>query len=119
MFNKQMDSKDSKKMISCQKVFETEWFSLEAVSYDSLKKEPYYRLSSNDSVTIPSLTVGGTSKVMVAQVAETGAAGAAGAFGLSTTASVAIGAVAAVAVGVGVAVAATTGGGEDHAPVCP
>lgn len=75
-------------------------------------------LSSNDSVTIPSLTVGGTSKVMVAQVAETGAAGAAGAFGLSTTALVAIGAVIAIGVAVGVGVSAASGG-ADHAPVCP
>lgn len=76
-------------------------------------------LSSNESVTVPSVTVGGPSRVMVAQVAETAAAaGAGGAFGLSTTALVVIGVVAAAAVGVGVAVSVSPGG-TDMVPLCP
>jgi len=51
-----MDNKDGKKMTSCQKVFETKWFSIEAVSYEDSKEEPYYRLSCGDAVVIIAVT---------------------------------------------------------------
>lgn len=35
-----------------KKVFETEWFSIDAISYVSSNNKPYYRLSCNDSVSI-------------------------------------------------------------------
>ena len=37
------------------KVFETRWFSLEALSYESMD-EPYYRISCNDSVAVFPMT---------------------------------------------------------------
>lgn len=40
-----------------QKVFETEWFSIDAIPYESPSKKPYYRLSCNDSVCIIAKTV--------------------------------------------------------------
>lgn len=51
-----MDNKDSKKMTSCQKVFETEWFSFEAVSYGDSGEKPYYRFSCGDTVGIIAVT---------------------------------------------------------------
>lgn len=39
-----------------EKVFETEWFSIDAVPCASLSDEPYYRLSCKDAVTIVALT---------------------------------------------------------------
>ena len=40
-----------------RKVFETEWFSIDAVPYVSQNKKPYYRLSCNDSVCIIAKTI--------------------------------------------------------------
>lgn len=34
------------------KVYETEWFSIDAIPYVSSNNKPYYRLSCNDSVSI-------------------------------------------------------------------
>jgi 8-oxo-dGTP pyrophosphatase MutT (NUDIX family) len=56
MFNKLVNNKNNKKINSCQKVFETKWFSVDAITYDSSKKEPYYRISSDDSVDILAVT---------------------------------------------------------------
>ena len=39
-----------------EKVFETEWFSIDAVHYESSAKKPYYRLSCDDSVEILAVT---------------------------------------------------------------
>lgn len=39
-----------------EKVFETEWFSIDAVHYESSAKKPYYRLSCSDSVEILAIT---------------------------------------------------------------
>jgi hypothetical protein len=76
-------------------------------------------LSSQETVTIPSVTVGGKPGVMVAQVGETEAAAGAGGFlGVSTGAWIGIG-LAAVAVGAGVGIASTHGGGVDEIPLCP
>ena len=85
-------------------------------------------LSSKESVTISSVTVGGSPRVMVAQVGETAAgaagaaaeaAGAGGFLGLSTGALVGIG-LAGVAVVGGVAAGiGGSGGGEDGVPICP
>ena len=76
-------------------------------------------LSSNDSVTIPSTTVGGKPPVMVAQVGEASAAAGAGTFlGVSTVGWVVIIAGAA-ALGGMVAAAASGGGGVTEEPVCP
>ena len=40
-----------------RKVFETEWFSIDAVSYESTNKKPYYRLTCNDAVSIIAKTI--------------------------------------------------------------
>ena len=39
-----------------EKVFETEWFSIDAVHYKSSAQKPYYRLSCDDSVEILAVT---------------------------------------------------------------
>ena len=39
-----------------EKVFETEWFSIEAISNNLEDRKPYYRLSCNDSVAILAVT---------------------------------------------------------------
>lgn len=39
-----------------EKVFETQWFSIDAVYYESSAKKPYYRLSCSDSVEILAVT---------------------------------------------------------------
>lgn len=44
---------------SNKKVFETEWFTIEAIPYESLNNKPYYRLSCNDSVSIIAKTTEG------------------------------------------------------------
>ena len=78
-------------------------------------------VSKNDSVTIPSVTVSGPSRVMVAQAGETATTttGTTGDFlGISTWGWVGIIA-AAVAVVVIVAAAGGGGGGDDGVPVCP
>jgi hypothetical protein len=69
-------------------------------------------LSSQDSITIPSTTVKGTSKVMVAQAGEAGGAGAetGGFAGISTLGWVGIVCVLGAA-GVGLGIAASHGGG--------
>jgi hypothetical protein len=73
-------------------------------------------LSSNDSVTIPSTTVGGKPPVMVAQVGETAAAAGAGTiFGASVTTVIAVVAGAAAIGGIVWAVSETT----KTEPVCP
>lgn len=51
-----MNNKSGEKMTSCQKVFETEWFSIEAVSYGDSKEKPYYRLSCGDAVGVIAVT---------------------------------------------------------------
>jgi hypothetical protein len=78
-------------------------------------------LSSKDSVTIPSTTVGMKPPVMVAQVGETAAAGASTIFGLSTATVVGVVAGAAAIAGIAAAVSATSGAGPTApvAPVCP
>ena len=77
-------------------------------------------LSSKDSVTIPSTTVGGKPPVMVAQVGEAApAAGAETIFGASVTTVVAVVAGAAAIGGIAVAVSAAGGGGGGEEPVCP
>ena len=43
-------------MTSCQKVFETEWFSIDAVTYGDSNEKPYYRLSCGDAVVIIAVT---------------------------------------------------------------
>lgn len=50
-----MDTRQQDALI--QKVFETEWFSIDAIPYESPNKKPYYRLSCNDSVCIIAKTV--------------------------------------------------------------
>ena len=42
--------------VSYQKIFETKWFSIEMISNNCLKAEPYYRLSCDDSVEILAVT---------------------------------------------------------------
>ena len=75
-------------------------------------------LSSKDSVTIPSTTVGGKPPVIVAQVGEvTAAAGAETFLGISTGGWVAIIAGAA-AIG-GIVAAGISGAEAERAPVCP
>jgi len=75
-------------------------------------------LSSNDSVTIPSTTVGGKPPVMVAQVGEASAAAGAGTiFGASVTAVIAVVAGAAAIGGIVWAVSEATKAEEE--PVCP
>jgi hypothetical protein len=75
-------------------------------------------LSSNESVTIPSTTVKGPPKIMVAQVGETAAEAGAGEFlGISTWGWVGI--LAGVAAAGGIAAAASGGGGGKGAPTCP
>jgi len=79
-------------------------------------------LSSKDSVTIPSITVGGKPPVMVAQVGEEAAAAAGGGtiFGASVTTVIAVVAGAAAIGGIAAAVSAAGGGGEGgEVPVCP
>ena len=39
-----------------QKIWETEWFSIEAVPNQSSSDRPYFRLSMNDSVEIMAVT---------------------------------------------------------------
>jgi len=56
MFNKEINIKAGKKMTSCKEVFKTEWFSIEAVSYNDSNEKPYYRLSCDDSVGILAVT---------------------------------------------------------------
>jgi len=79
-------------------------------------------LSSPETVTIPSVTVGGNPRVMVAQVGEAAAGAAAGTggmiLGIPTWAFIGI---AAVAVGgaTAVGIAASGDGGEDNVPICP
>lgn len=77
-------------------------------------------LSPKDSITLPSKTVKGTPKVMVAQAGETPATGATteGFLGLPTWAWVGIG-VAAVAVGAGIGIAAAQDDDDDRIPLCP
>ena len=43
--------------LSRNTVFETKWFSIDAVSYESPDKEPYYRLSCDDSVSVIAKTI--------------------------------------------------------------
>ena len=76
-------------------------------------------LSSKDSVTIPSATVKGSPKVMVAQAGETKADVETEPFlGISTWGWVGI--LAGVAAIAGIVIAVSGGGGDgDHAPVCP
>jgi len=75
-------------------------------------------LSSNDSVTIPSTTVGGKPPVMVAQVGEASAAAGAGTiFGASVTTVIAVVAGAAAIGGIVWAVSEATKAEEE--PVCP
>lgn len=78
-------------------------------------------IPKNESVTIPSVTVSGPSRVMVAQAGETATTttGTTGAFlGISTWGWVGI--IAAVAVvGVVVAAAGGGGGGSGGVPICP
>ena len=77
-------------------------------------------LSSKDSVTIPSITVGGKPPVMVAQVGEAAAAAGAGTiFGASVTTVIAVLAGAVAIGGIAAAVSAAGGGGEEEVPVCP
>jgi len=74
----------------------------------------------NESVTIPSVTVSGPSRMMVAQAGETGTTttGTTGTFlGISTWGWVGI--IAAAAVVTIVAVAASGGDDHDRVPVCP
>lgn len=73
-------------------------------------------LSSKESITIPSTTVGVKPPVMVAQVAETVAAGTGTIFGVSATTVVLVVAGAAAVTGIAVGIS-SAGGGE--APVCP
>jgi ADP-ribose pyrophosphatase YjhB (NUDIX family) len=49
-----------------QVVFETKWFTIDAVSYGSLYNEPYYRLSCSDSVSIIASNIDGK-MIMVRQ----------------------------------------------------
>jgi hypothetical protein len=72
-------------------------------------------LSSNESVTIPSTTVGGKQPVMVAQVPP--AAGGAGIFGVTGTGLAAAGAAVGIGIAVGVGVTSTTGDVETE-PHC-
>jgi hypothetical protein len=79
-------------------------------------------LSSKDSITIPSVTVGKTPRVMVAQAGMTGTTSeeSEGFLGISTWGWVGI--VIGSAVIAGVVIAATAhkgGGGIDYVPVCP
>ena len=77
-------------------------------------------LSSKDSVTIPSTTVGGKPPVMVAQVGETGCRSASRAetdYGATTVIAVLAGA--AAIGGIAVAVSSRRWGGGEEVPVCP
>lgn len=47
------------KNLDKQKVFETPWFSIDAISYTSSTNEPYYVLSCNNSVGIVAMTSNG------------------------------------------------------------
>jgi hypothetical protein len=80
-------------------------------------------LSSNESVTIPSVTVGGPPRVMVAQVGgeEAGGGEGKGILGLGTTWDWVIGITVVVAAGAGIGLAAGGGGGGGgHAVIlCP
>lgn len=40
-----------------KKVFETEWFSIDAIPYESANTKPYYRLSCGDAVSIVAKTI--------------------------------------------------------------
>jgi len=52
-----MDNKNNGKPSSCQKVFETEWFSIDAISYGGTSdKKPYFRLSCGDAVGVLAIT---------------------------------------------------------------
>ncbi len=52
-----LKTKDTLQHNKVSNIFETEWFSLEAISYPTPNQKPYYRLSCNDSVTILAKTV--------------------------------------------------------------
>jgi hypothetical protein len=75
-------------------------------------------LSSKDSVTIPSTTVGAKPPVMVAQVGEVGAGGGP-IFGMSIGTVVLVGAGVAAGVGVVWGIHETTEKDHEEAPVCP
>lgn len=45
------------RLSAVERVFVTEWFSLDALTYESLDNRPYYRLSCNDSVVVLALTL--------------------------------------------------------------
>ena len=48
--------KSKHQLSQAKKVFETEWFSIDAVPYQSSSNRPYFRLSMNDSVEIMAVT---------------------------------------------------------------
>jgi len=75
-------------------------------------------LSSKDSVTIPSITVGGKPPVMVAQVGEAVPSEETGKKGATTVIAVLAGAAAIGGIAVAVSNAAGGGGGGE-VPVCP
>jgi ADP-ribose pyrophosphatase len=52
-------AKHNWKINSAQKVFQTAWFSIDAVPQNSWSDKPYYRLSCNDSASILAKTCGG------------------------------------------------------------
>ena len=80
-------------------------------------------VSSKESVTVPSMTVKGAPRVMVAQAGEVAAGGSEAApaefLGLGTWAWVGIGAGAAVIGGVAIGAGGGGGGGGHAVPVCP
>jgi hypothetical protein len=78
-------------------------------------------LSSKDSVTIPSVTVGKAPRVMVAQAGLTGITSeeSEGFLGIPTWGWIGIFIGSAVIAGVVIAVANKGGGGGDHVPICP
>jgi ADP-ribose pyrophosphatase len=51
-----LEDKPKRALKEIEKVYETEWFSIEALKYDSSQGQPYYRLSGNDSVVIVAMT---------------------------------------------------------------
>lgn len=51
-----LEDKPKRFITEIKKVYETEWFSIEALTYDAAPGKPYYRLSGGDSVVIMALT---------------------------------------------------------------
>lgn len=49
-------AKTEQRLNAAHKVFETEWFSIDAVPISSADGRPYYRLSCNDSVEVLAVT---------------------------------------------------------------